>query len=70
MVHKSDEPQTSCLHAVKNVQEERELKWPVHVDNKIQWISLSTDTENTPNTDDDDEDIVERFSRVVSVDER
>lgn len=68
LVHKSDEPQTSCLHAVANAQGERDLKWPVLVDNKMQWISLSTDTENTPDTDDDD-DIVERFIRVISVDE-
>ena len=68
LVHKS-EPQTSCLHAVKNAQGERELKWPVLVDNKMQWISLSTDKENTPNNDDDDEDIVDRFIRVISVDE-
>jgi hypothetical protein len=69
LVHKSDEPQANCLRTVANAQGERELKWPVLVDNKMQWISLSTDTENTPNTDDDDEDIVERFIRVVSVDE-
>lgn len=69
LVHKSDEPQTSCLHAPVNAHGERELKWPVLVDNKMQWISLSTNTENTPNTDDDDEDIVERFIRVISVDE-
>lgn len=69
LVHRSDEPQTTCLHAVVNAQRERELKWSVLVDNKMQWISLSTDTENTPNTDGDDEDIVERFIRVVSVDE-
>lgn len=68
LVHKSDEPQTSCLHAVGNAQGECELKWPVLVGNKMQWISLSTDTEKTPDTDDDD-DIVERFIRVISVDE-
>jgi len=69
LVHESDEPHTSCLHAVVKAQGEREMKWPVLVDNKMQWISLSTDTENIPNTDSNDEDIVERFIRVISVDE-
>ena len=69
LVHKNDEPQTSCLHAVVNARGERELKWPVLVDNKMQWISLSADTEYIPNTDDDDEDIAERFIRVISLDE-
>jgi hypothetical protein len=68
LVNQSDEPETSCLHAIANARGKRELKWPVLVDNKRQWISLSTETENPPNTD-DDEERVERFIRVISVDE-
>jgi hypothetical protein len=67
LVQQSDEPQTSVLPADANVQGKRELKWPVLVDNKMQWITFSTDTESIPNTD--EEDIVERFIRVISVDE-
>jgi hypothetical protein len=70
LVHQSDEPQTSILPADANAQGKHALKWPILVDNKMQWVTLSTDTGNTPNTDDDDdEDIVERFIRVISVDE-
>jgi hypothetical protein len=69
LVQQSDEPQTSFLPADASAQGKRELKWPILLDNKMQWITLSTDTENFPNGDDDDEDIVERFIRVISVDE-
>jgi hypothetical protein len=68
LVSQSDEPENHSLNTDSNIQGKRELKWPVLVDNKMQWVTLPTDAGNVSNSDDED-DIVERFIRVISVDE-
>jgi hypothetical protein len=68
-VPQGDESEPLSLPADSNSQGKRELKWPVLVDNKMRWITFLPATGSIPNTDDDDEDIVERFIRVISVDE-
>jgi hypothetical protein len=55
-----------------NVAGKHELKWPVLVDNKMQWVTFPRNAGNVLSGgggDDEDEDIVERFIRVISVDE-
>jgi hypothetical protein len=64
----SDDAEARLLPTDSLAQGKRELKWPVLVDNKMQWVTLPTDTGNVHNTD-DEEDIVERFIRVISLDE-
>lgn len=56
-------------YADSNVQGKHELKWPVLVDNKMQWVTFPKNAGNILNSDDEDEDIVERFIRVISLDE-
>lgn len=67
LVPQSDKPVSHVLPADRNAPEKRELKWPVLVDNRMRWVTFPPSTGNIPNTD--DEDIVERFIRVISVDE-
>jgi hypothetical protein len=55
--------------ADSNAQGKYELKWPVLVDNKMQWVTFPTNAGNVLNGDGEDEDIIERFIRVISVDE-
>lgn len=68
LIPQSDEPESRVLPTDSNSQGKRELRWPVLVNNRMQWITFPQNTENVPNID-DDEDIVERFIRVISLDE-
>jgi hypothetical protein len=68
LVSQSDESESRLLPTDSYAQGKRELKWPVLVDNRMQWITIPPNTGNIPSTD-DDEDIVERFIRVISLDE-
>ncbi|PNF23412.1 hypothetical protein B7P43_G10600 [Cryptotermes secundus] len=56
-------------YADSKAQGKHELKWPVLVDNKMQWVTFPMNAGNISNCDDEDEDIVERFIRVISLDE-
>ncbi|PSN35611.1 hypothetical protein C0J52_24479 [Blattella germanica] len=66
------EPHNACtnLSPTSNCDSfsKRELKWPVLVDNKMQWVTIPSNVNNGEG-EEDEEDIVERFIRVITVDD-
>lgn len=58
---------TDNTHCSRNVpQRVRDLRWPVLLDNKMHWVTLGS---RQVDDNEEEEDIVEKFIRVINVDD-
>ena len=65
LVSQNDDSPTQLVSENCNSPAKRELKWPVLVDNKMQWVTIPQRGASV----EDEDDIVERFIRVISVED-
>ena len=65
LVSQNDDTQIKVQPGSGDSLAKRELKWPILVDNKMQWVTIPQSADNF----EDEDDIVERFIRVITVDD-